>query len=314
MEEKHFGDASDSTVKEVSGIRLMLDKFVQHYDRLPMLEVAFEKFIQQLSNSLRNLISEVVEVKVNELSSTRFMQYFQNYDAHYTLAVFKAVEWNNSYGLLVLDYLTVVSFVDLLLGGKKSYNKTKINIKNSKKKLTSIERCVARQLSEVFLVALGQSFDQIVPTSFIFEKLEDNPIFLNIARSDDATMVIELKITIYEKSLPFAVMIPYKTIEPVKPQMQEVFLGEKYGTLQEWSGVLRKLVSDVEINLDTVISSEFRLSDIMQIQVGDTLVTSHHKDRDMVMYSDDTGLLLGKIGKIGNKMGFKVKNAVQVSS
>ena len=40
-----------------SGIKAVLEKSLQSYDKLPMLEIIFEKFIRQLSTSLRNLTS-----------------------------------------------------------------------------------------------------------------------------------------------------------------------------------------------------------------------------------------------------------------
>ena len=51
------------------GIKAILEQSLQSYDKLPMLEIIFEKFIRQLSTSLRNLTSEPVDVTIADFSS-----------------------------------------------------------------------------------------------------------------------------------------------------------------------------------------------------------------------------------------------------
>jgi flagellar motor switch protein FliM len=79
-----------------------------------MLEIMFEKFITQLSTSLRNLTSESVDITISDFSSLRFGSYFDSLTAPSSIAVFKAVEWENL-GLLILENDMIFSFVDLLL-------------------------------------------------------------------------------------------------------------------------------------------------------------------------------------------------------
>ena len=59
-----------------SGIKAVLERSLQSYDRLPMLEIIFEKFVRQLSTALRNLTSEAVNISILEFNSLRFGNYF----------------------------------------------------------------------------------------------------------------------------------------------------------------------------------------------------------------------------------------------
>jgi len=43
------------SITNTSGIKAVLEKSLQSYDKLPMLEIIFEKFVRQLSTALRNL-------------------------------------------------------------------------------------------------------------------------------------------------------------------------------------------------------------------------------------------------------------------
>ena len=98
---------------DLKGIKAVLEQSLQSYDKLPMLEIIFEKFIRQLSTSLRNLTSEPVDVTITDFSSLRFGSYFGSLENPSSIVVFKAVEWENL-GLLILENNMIFSFVDIL--------------------------------------------------------------------------------------------------------------------------------------------------------------------------------------------------------
>ena len=209
-----------------TGIKAVLDQALQSYERLPMLKIVFEKFIRQLATAFHNLTSESVEVEILEFSSLRFGDYFKTIIFPSTITVFKAVEWEN-FGLIVLDSNLILSFVDILLGGKK--NITQLSRQDSTRILTSIEQGIAKQLCEALLNELSIAFEPISPTSFAFERLENNPNFATVCHPGDAIILLKLQIDIDERIDNIDLVIPYRTIEPIKEQLQQVFLGDKFG-------------------------------------------------------------------------------------
>ena len=58
-----------------TGIEAMLDKALLSYERLPMLEVVFDRFVRMLSTSLRNFTSDNVDVDIHSITSLRFGDY-----------------------------------------------------------------------------------------------------------------------------------------------------------------------------------------------------------------------------------------------
>lgn len=294
--------ASDS----LRGIKAILEQSLQSYDKLPMLEIIFEKFIRQLSTSLRNLTSEAVDVTIADFSSLRFGSYFDNLKTPSSIAVFKAIEWEN-FGLLILENNMIFSFVDILLGGKKN---TLQNIpSDSDRMLTSIEQGLARQISEIILGELSYAFDQISPTTFSFERLENNPNFVTISRPGDAVIVLKLKIEIDKQVKNLELLIPYKTIEPIKEQMQQVFLGDKFGIDREWEKMLSEAIFDVKLPIEAVISNKIStIKEIAKLKIGDTFVMDHAKDKDIIVRSGPIPLFTGKIGKVDNKVAINLKN------
>lgn len=288
------------------GIKAILEQSLQSYDKLPMLEIIFEKFIRQLSTSLRNLTSEPVDVTIADFSSLRFGSYFDNLKTPSSIAVFKAIEWEN-FGLLILENNMIFSFVDILLGGKKSALQGSTS--DLDRMLTSIEQGLARQISEIILTELSYAFDQISPTTFSFERLENNPNFVTISRPGDAVIVLKLKIEIDKQVKSLELLIPYKTIEPVKEQMQQVFLGDKFGIDREWERLLSEAIYDVKLPIEAVISNKVStIKEIAKLKIGDTFVMDHAKDKDIIVRSGPIPLFTGKIGKVDNKVAINLKN------
>lgn len=293
----------------ISGIRAVLEQSLQSYDKLPMLEIIFDKFVRQLSTSLRNLTSEPVDISITEFSSLRFGGYLDSQKAPSTIVVFKAVEWEN-FGLLIMENNMIFSFVDILLGGKK--NTFQLEEQNLDRVLTSIEQGLARQLAEVVLSELSHAFDQISPSTFTFERLESNPNFANISRPGDAIIVVKFKIEIDEQTKNLQLLIPYKTIEPVKEQMQQVFLGDKFGNDVEWEQSLLKTIYEVNLPIEAVITNRIStVQEIAKLNIGDTFVLDHLQDQDIKVRAGTVELFTGKIGKVGNKLAVDLKNFVE---
>lgn len=307
-QQKDINNKNVGSITNASGIKAVLERSLQSYDKLPMLEIIFEKFIRQLSTALRNLTSEAVNISILEFNSLRFGDYFNTLTNNYSIAIFRAVEWEN-FGLIILENKMIFSFVDLLLGGKK--NAIHIANQDGEKNLTSIEQGIAKQVTEIILNELSLSFDQISPTTFNFERLESNPNFVTISRPGDAVIVLKLSVEIDEQIKTIDIMIPYKTIEPIKEQMQQVFLGDKFGSDQEWENMLISSIKGVALPIEAVITNRIStIQEIANLKIGDTIVMEHSKDKDITVRSGPIELFTGKIGRVENKVAINLKKIV----
>ena len=95
-------DDTETGSRDNSGIRAIIDSALVSYERLPMLEVVFDRLVRMMSTSLRNFTSDNVEVSIDNITSIRFGDYLNSIPLPAMLAVFKAEEWDN-YGLMVVD-------------------------------------------------------------------------------------------------------------------------------------------------------------------------------------------------------------------
>ena len=92
------------------------------YERLPMLEVVFDRLERMLTTSVRNFTSENVDISLENISAQRFSDYMNSVSAPAMIAIFKAVQWDN-YGLITVDSAMIYSIVDVLLGRRSRHGR-----------------------------------------------------------------------------------------------------------------------------------------------------------------------------------------------
>ena len=126
----------------LSGIQRVVSAGLVSYERLPMLEIIFDRLVRIMSTSLRNFTSDNVEVSIDSIVSLRFGDYLNSVPLPAMLAVFKVDQWDN-YGLIVVDSALIYSVVDVLLGGRRGTAAMRIE----GRPYTTIERTLVERLS-----------------------------------------------------------------------------------------------------------------------------------------------------------------------
>ena len=141
-----------------SGIRAILDSSLVSYERLPMLEIVFDRLVRLLTSSLRNFFSDTVEVTLDNISSVRFGDYINSIPLPSILLVFRAHEWDN-YGLLSVDSSLAYGVLDVLLGGRRGPTVARLD----GRPYTSIEMNLVRRLLELVLSEAESAFLPLSP-------------------------------------------------------------------------------------------------------------------------------------------------------
>src|ERR1700741_3981615 len=108
--------AGEVNLDENSGIRAIIDSAMVSYERLPMLQIVFDRLVRLMTTSLRNFTSDNVEVTLDRITSVRFGDYLNSIPLPAVLSVFKAEEWDN-FGLITVNSSLIYSSIDVLLGG-----------------------------------------------------------------------------------------------------------------------------------------------------------------------------------------------------
>lgn len=302
-----FSNASEIE-KKMTGVEALLDKSLMSYERLPMMEVVFDRFTRMLSTSLRNFTSDSVDVDIHSITSMRFGDYVNSIPMPAILSVFKAIEWENL-ALITFNGSLVYSLVDVLFGGRKSNHPIRIE----GRPYTSIEQAVVRQAAELILMDLGGAFEPLSPVTFQFDRTETNPRFATISHPSDTIILLQLRVDMEERGGNIEVMFPLVTLEPIKDLLSQSFMGEQFGKDTDWENHLGKEMYHTSVEIEAVLGSKrTNLREVSNLQIGDTLVLDKLPDDDIVLTCRGVEVLKGKVGCVGDDVAVvatKVINA-----
>jgi flagellar motor switch protein FliM len=301
-----FREGGDDTT-EKSGIEAIIDSGMVSYERLPMLEVVFDRLVRMLSTSLRNFTSDNVEVSLDNISSIRFGDYLNSIPLPAMLAVFKAEEWDN-FGLITVDSSLIYSIVDVLLGGRRGTAAMRIE----GRPYTTIERNLVERMIAVVLADLSAAFDPLSSVNFRFDRLETNPRFATIARPANAAIVVRLRVDMEDRGGRLELLLPYATLEPVRELLLQMFMGEKFGRDSIWENHLATELWYTDVELEAVLdTTTVTLAEVLEWKVGSRLDLFATPNSLVELQCGDVLLFRGQMGRKSEKIAVRIEQKLE---
>ena len=300
-------DAGDDSQADKSGVRAIINSTLVSYERLPMLEIVFDRLVRLMTTSLRNFTSDNVEVSLDNITSIRFGDYLNSIPLPAILAVFRAEELDN-YGLFTVDSNLIYSIVDVLLGGRRGTAAMRIE----GRPYTTIERTLVQRMTEVILQDMCQAFEPLAPVNFALDRLETNPRFAAIARPANAAILVKLRIDMEDRGGRIELLLPYATLEPIRKLLLQQFMGEKFGRDSIWEGHLATELWSTRVEIDAILDEQtMSLNRVMSLQVGDTMMLNSSPDSKIELRCGGVPLLKGRMGRVGNTVSVRVDEAIE---
>ena len=295
-------DEEQDFVAQKNGVRAILNSSMVSYERLPMLEIVFDRLIRLMGTSLRNFTQDNVEVSLDSIESMRFGEYIDSLTLPTLLNVFKAEEWDN-YGLMSLDSSLIYSMVDVLLGGRRGTAAMRVE----GRPYTTIELNIVKDMIKLILSDLSTAFDPITSVTFAFDRLETNPRFATISRLSNAVIVAHLRVDMEDRGGKIDLMIPYATLEPVRELLLQMFLGERFGRDTIWENHLMSQLWDTDVEVKAVLKEkEIKLADISSWTQGSFLPLEITPQENVTIVCGDVALFKGIMGQKDNHIVIKV--------
>ena len=287
---------------ELSGVQALINSALVSYERLPMLEIVFDRLVRLATTSLRNFTSDNVEVSMDSISSVRFGDYLNSIPLPAILSVIKAEEWEN-FGLLTVDSNLIYAMIDVLLGGRRVGGQIRVE----GRPYTTIEMALARRMIEVILEDTHKAFEPLTQVHFKLERMETNPRFAAISRPANAAILIELRIEMDDRGGKIEILLPYATIEPIREQLLQMFMGEKFGRDPIWEGHLATEIFAADVELEAVLHElDLPLSTVLGLQPGDTVMFDRSPADPVKLRCGDVDLTEAVMGHIGNHVSVRV--------
>jgi len=299
-------DEDDDDDGERTGMRAIINSALVSYERLPMLEIVFDRLVRLMTTSLRNFTSDNVEVSLDSISSIRFGDYLNSIPLPAILSVFRAKEWDN-YGLFTVDSNLIYSIVDVLLGGRRGTAAMRIE----GRPYTTIELNLVERMIEVVLADAKAAFEPLSPVTFELDRMETNPRFAAIARPANAAILIKLRIDMEDRGGRIEMLLPYATLEPIRELLLQMFMGEKFGRDSIWEGHLATELWSTKVQIDAVLDEQqMTLGEVMKFEVGQTLLLNATSKSTVEMRCGEIPLMKGTMGRTGGNVAVRLTHSV----
>jgi flagellar motor switch protein FliM len=288
--------------EKMIGIDALLSNRRVSHERLPMLEVVFERLIRQLTTTLRNFTSDNVEISMHDFTSVRFGDFINSIPSPTLLGVAKAVDWNN-FCLMSIGSSLIYTIVDVLLGGRKVESMKRTESRS----YTSIERNLMVSMMQLLLIDLSAAFSPIEKVTFQFDRIETNPRFAGIARALDAAVVVTLKIDMDSKGGILQIILPYATLEPVRDSLLQTFMGEKFGQDRIWENHLAGSLWNTDIDIEAILGkTQLTLQEVLEWKAGSQLILKTKPDSQIHIRSGDIDIWKAQIGQRSGNVSIRI--------
>ena len=293
---------ADVSLNDNSGIRAIIDSAMVSYERLPMLEIVFDRLVRLMTTSLRNFTSDNVEVSLDRITSVRFGDYLNSIPLPAILGVFKAEEWEN-FGLVTVNSSLIYSIIDVLLGGRRGQTAMRVE----GRPYTTIETNLVKRMIEVVLADAELAFKPLSPVKFNIDRLETNPRFAAISRPANAAILVRLRIDMEDRggndraaaALRDHRADPRRAVADVhgreirprpdlgRPSRHRNRPGGNRGQRRALRGAAAA-------------------AQMMKLDVGDTLMLELKSDALVIVRCGDVTLTEGRMGRVGDRVAVRV--------
>ena len=290
-----------------SGIYAILDRSMMAYEKLPMLEVVFDRLVRMLSSSFRSFTSDNVDVSIDSMVSMRFDDYLNSIPMPALLVVYRAVEWEN-FGIITIDASQIYSTVDILLGGRRTAKPVRVE----GRPYTTIEQDIVKKMTDILLSDMSSSFDPLSPVSFTFERIESNPRFAQITRPNSAVLLVRLRVDMEERGGMIEILMPHAMLEPIRDLLLQMFMGEKFGQDSVWERHLGREVEQTYIDIEAILDErKISLGEVVDLKIGSTILFDVSPNDPVRLKCGGVPLTTAQVGRVGDKIAIAINEDIK---
>jgi flagellar motor switch protein FliM len=275
-----------------------------HQERLPMLDVVFDRSVQMLTESFLHLLSTEVAVSLSDVQYGRFSECLGTKADDSVIAIVRAREWDATF-LILMDSPLVFTLVELLLGGAPDPAHPR---HAGDKRPTAIEMQLATRIMRIVAQRLSDAFATVAPVTFEVERLEMNPQFAAITRSTSAAIGSSLDMRIAGVAGSLRMAFPITCFESIKSQLQQMFMGERFGRDEAWEKHFRQSLLRTPLTLEAVLHQDsLPLDMVLSWRPGTMLCFDADAETDVRLQCDGEAFFAGPMGRKGSRIAAQIE-------
>jgi flagellar motor switch protein FliM len=244
----------------------LLDAAGISIERMPMLNVIFDRMATLCTDSLQPMASTPYYFSVNGISNGRVGDIIKDYEANAVAAVLYAEQWDTRV-LILLDRDFVFTMVEALFGSDGA--EPPIDVERS---FSNIELRLVQVLFERFAKALQSAFAATSEVTFRLERVETAMASLAIGRSSNMSICANIMLQALYRGGQMFLIIPHSALNPLRQKLAHVVVGDARAADPNWREQMESEVQRTEVTLNAVLDERMLpLGDVAKFHVGQVL-------------------------------------------
>jgi flagellar motor switch protein FliM len=143
------------------------------------------------------------------------------------------------------------------------------------------------------------------------DRMETNPKYAAIATPGDTAALARMRIDMEGRGGILSILLPYSTLEPVRSQLVQRFMGEKTGSSSIWQEHMERELNRALIDVELVLGEkEIPIETINNFYVVQTLSFGVSADDLLELRSRGVPLGLGHIGQRAAHIAVRMATAL----
>lgn len=266
-----------------------------NFERMPMLDVIFERFNLSLASALRSFAAASTEVELSELRYTTYGDAMEDLVGPCMVGIADAKPWDGPLAV-AMDSHFLYSALEVLMGGHSTGK-----IDKPRRGFTRIESRIAERLCNLALAELSSAFAQVVDVTFEISRMEGNPQLATITQPFSHCVKADFVVTFENHSGLLSVVLPHATVEPARARLTKVFFGEKLGGDTQWRGHLTDRIQSSTVPLKAVLTEiEVPILDVLGWAPGTEIDLWIDDDHEATVLCADVPVFRGPVGRRHN--------------
>lgn len=281
---------------------LMVERAKHSYARLPMLEVAFDRFALSLGQILRSYLGGMAETSLRGIDYMTCQDALGELPEVALIAVTDADDWGGTIASILSPGL-LFNIVEVTFGGR-----TGPQTAPASRNFTGIEKRVGQGFCETVLAELTAAFNKVSPVTFRIDHLETNPKGLLLAPPTSACVRAILDIEIEGRSGEMVFVLPNTAFEQVSHLLSQQFTGGQLGGDSGWRSKMTDMLGGTSVDLSAVLAQvSLPMRDVLAWTPGQVLELGLQADDAVTLTCVGKDIAHAEVGHRKNgRMALKV--------
>lgn len=269
--------------------------------QMPALKTINEKHTLSLVQSLQELFKVPVEVEPKDTRLVKLEETIASIAEPSGLNLIQITPLSGV-SLVVLSRELLWFFVNQYFGGSSSsgFNSSGVD-------LTPTERRINDLLTARFLSGLEAAWLEKISLKTEQVSFESNPDFLQVGAPNELALQFSFAIKVFEWEGSIDWIIPYSSIEPLKPRLGGPALvqkSEQSGV--SWEGYFRNKLLSVDLDVSGLYSSQdVSIGEVLNLKEGS--IVPLKVPTEVLLYIDSRPFCSGEHGVLNGKKSIKIK-------